>query len=219
MIWNTILFDLDGTLTDPKVGITSAAAVALDYFGIHVEDKDSLAYLIGPPLNESFPEFYGFDEAQTAAAVEKFREYYQRQGWYENIPYPGIESLLSKLRRAGKRLAVATSKPEEISVQILEHFGLAQYFHLICGALSDCQEGCRKATVIRDALKRAGIEDLSDVVMVGDRRHDIAGAHEVGIQAIGVLYGYGDREELEKAGAEYIADTPEELGALLLGAE
>lgn len=215
MSWNTILFDLDGTVTDPKEGITKAAAAALASFGIH-EEPDDLTRFIGPPLDESFPEFYGFDGEQTNMATVKFREYFARQGWLENVPYPGMSALLAELRAAGKRLVIATSKPEVFAVKILEHFGMARYFDVICGAPLDNQAGAKKAAVIRSALKRAGIDDLRDAVMVGDRRHDIAGAHEVGLEAVGVLYGYGSREEHEAAGADLIAEDIAALKKLLL---
>lgn len=212
-MWNTILFDLDGTLTDPKEGITKAAAIALEHFGIH-EEPDRLTHFIGPPLDESFPEFYGFSAEQSQMATEKFREYYVRQGWLENVPYPGMAELLSDLKAAGKQLLVATSKPEVTAVRILEHFGMAEYFHRICGAPLDNQEGAKKANVIRSALSYA--RDTASVVMVGDRRHDIAGAKENGLASIGVLYGYGDRAEHERAGADFIAENLEELRELLL---
>ncbi len=213
MSWNTILFDLDGTVTDPKEGITKAVATALAHFGIQ-ENPDDLTKFIGPPLDESFPEFYGFDAGQTRVAVEKFREYFSRQGWIENVPYPGMEELLRDLRAAGKQLMIATSKPEVFAVRILEHFGLAKYFHHICGAPLDSQQGAKKAAVIHNAL--SCVEDVGKVVMVGDRRYDIAGAHEMGLPAIGVLFGYGDRAEHEAAGAEYIAEDIDALRALLL---
>lgn len=214
MSWQTILFDLDGTLTDPKEGITKSVAYALAHFGIQA-DPDKLTNFIGPPLSESFPEFYGFTEEQTLLAVEKFREYFTQQGWLENVPYPGMAELLRDLQAAGKRLAVATSKPEAFAEQILEHFGMAQYFSLICGAPMDEQRGAKKAEVVADALRRTGA-DPSGAVMVGDRRHDVAGAHENGLPAIGVLYGYGDREEMHSAGAECIAADLAELRQLLL---
>ena len=214
MGWDTILFDLDGTLTDPKEGITKAVAAALAHFGIH-EDPDNLTSFIGPPLPESFIERYGFDEDQILVGIEKFRDYFTRQGWAENIPYPGIDALLAELRSAGKRLLIATSKPEPFAVQILEHFGMAGYFDRICGAPMEEQQGARKADVLRKAL--ADVSDLNRAVMVGDRRHDVAGAHETGLACIGVLYGFGDRDELEQAGAEYIAADLAELRDLLLG--
>ena len=149
MAWNTILFDLDGTLTDPAEGITKAVEAALNHYGITVADRAALHKFIGPPLDESFPEFYGFDAARTAEATEVFRAYFDRQGWRENIPYPGVEDMLRDLRAAGKRLLVATSKPEVFALRIMEHFGLARYFDHICGAPMDNQEGAKKAAVIR----------------------------------------------------------------------
>lgn len=215
-MWKTILFDLDGTLTDPKEGITKAVAIALNRFGIR-EEPGNLTHFIGPPLDESFPEFYGFDREQVAVATETFREYYVRQGWLENVPYPGMAELLRDLQAAGKRLLVATSKPEVTAVRVLEHFGMAQYFDRICGAPLDNQEGARKANVIRSALDWAGPGwDAGNTVMVGDRRHDVAGAHEVGLPCVGVLYGYGNRAEHEKAGAEFIVEDIPALRQLLL---
>ena len=210
------MFDLDGTLTDPKEGITKAVAIALNRFGIR-EEPGNLTHFIGPPLDESFPEFYGFDREQVAVATETFREYYVRQGWLENVPYPGMAELLQDLQAAGKRLLVATSKPEVTAVRVLEHFGMAQYFDRICGAPLDNQEGARKANVIRSALDWAGPGwDAGNTVMVGDRRHDVAGAHEVGLPCVGVLYGYGNRAEHEKAGAEFIVEDIPALRQLLL---
>ena len=217
MSWETILFDLDGTLTDPAEGITKAVEVALNHYGITVEDRSTLNKFIGPPLDESFPEFYGFNDEQVREATRVFREYFGRQGWAENIPYPGIDKLLGDLKAAGKKLIIATSKPEEFAVRIMNHFGLAQYMDVIAGASTDNQEGAKKANVIRKALQRAGVEDLSSVVMVGYRRHDVAGGHEVGMKVIGVLYGYGDRAEHEAAGADYIVEDIPSLEKLLLG--
>ena len=217
MAWNTILFDLDGTLTDPAEGITKAVEVALNHYGITVENRSTLNKFIGPPLDESFPEFYGFNDEQVREATRVFREYFGRQGWAENIPYLGIDKLLSDLKAAGKKLIIATSKPEEFAVRIMNHFDLAQYMDVIAGASTDNQEGAKKANVIRKALQRAGVEDLSSVVMVGDRRHDVAGGHEVGLKVIGVLYGYGDRAEHEAAGADYIVEDIPSLERLLLG--
>lgn len=216
MAWNTILFDLDGTLTDPAEGITKAVEAALNHYGITVADRAALHKFIGPPLDESFPEFYGFDAAQTAEATEVFRAYFDRQGWRENIPYPGVEDMLRDLRAAGKRLLVATSKPEVFALRIMEHFGLAQYFDHICGAPMDNQEGAKKAAVIRDALRRAGVEDLSTAVMVGDRRHDIDGARQAGLEAVGVLWGYGDLQELEASHPVHIVESFDGLKRVLI---
>ena len=207
-MWNTILFDLDGTLTDSQEGIINAISYALDYMGVHME-RGELVKFIGPPLMESLPEYCGFNLRQSEDAIERFREYYQARGWLENAPYPGVPALLRDLKAAGKELLVATSKPEAMAVQVLEHFGLAQYFEQICGAPSSAPDSARKADVVRRAL--GGAADPSRAVMVGDRRHDVEGARENGLPCIGVLYGYGGREELEAAGAELIA---EDMGAL-----
>lgn len=218
-MWTTVLFDLDGTLTDPKVGITKAVAIALEHFGIR-EEPENLTHFIGPPLDESFPEFYGFDARQVEIATEKFREYYVRQGWLENVPYPGIAKLLQDLKASGKLLMVATSKPKVTAVRILEHFGMAGYFDRIFGAPLDNQEGARKVNVIRNALSWANSAwdgwDYSGAVMVGDRRHDVIGAHQAGLPCIGVLYGYGGRAEHENAGADFIAEDLAGLRKLLL---
>ena len=216
MAWNTILFDLDGTLTDPAEGITKAVEAALNHYGITVADRAALHKFIGPPLDESFPEFYGFDAARTAEATEVFRAYFDRQGWRENIPYPGVEDMLRDLRAAGKQLLVATSKPEVFALRIIEHFGLARYFDHICGAPMDNQEGAKKAAVIRDALRRAGVEDLSTAVMVGDRRHDIDGARQAGLEAVGVLWGYGDLQELEASHPVHIVESFDGLKRVLI---
>ena len=206
-MWDTILFDLDGTLTDPKVGITAAFAYALRQFGIEA-DPEGLTAVIGPPLRDSFRDFFGFADRDIPEAIRQYRA--------ENVPYPGIEALLEQLTDAGKRLVVATSKPEEFAVRIMEHFGLAPWFSLICGAPMDESDGGRKENVIAAALRRAGAEDKNRVIMVGDRRHDVEGAHRNGLPAVGVLYGYGSREELTAAGADYITESVRSLGALLI---
>lgn len=216
MQYYTILFDLDGTLTDPKEGITKSVAYALQHFGIQVENLDSLTCYIGPPLAVSFPEYHGISEEDTPTAVAKYRERFSDVGWAENLVYDGIEQMLAALKQAGKKLLVATSKPEVFAVRILEHFGLNGYFDLICGAPMHAPKGHGKADVIRDALERAGISELSGAIMVGDRLHDVEGAHKIGLPCIGVLYGYGDREEMEACRADYIAEDVEALRAMLL---
>lgn len=212
--WDNVLFDLDGTLTDPKQGITTAVSVALRHFGIE-EEPDRLTKFIGPPLAAAFREFYGLSEDDSLEAVRQFRVYFADRGWAENVPYPGMHETLARLRGAGLRLIVATSKPEVFAVRILEHFGMIGCFDLVCGAPLEDQKAAEKDRIIRTALERAGICDFSRTVMVGDRKHDIEGAHAVGLPAIGVLYGYGGREELEKSGADAIVGTVEELETLL----
>lgn len=205
-----ILLDLDGTITNPKLGITKSVQYALSAMNILVEDLDTLTKHIGPPLKYSFMEYYDFNEADADNAVTKYREYFKKTGMYENEVYEGMEQLLNNLKKAGKILIVATSKPEELAKEILEYFHLDHYFDDICGATFDDQRS-RKEDVIRYALGKNKIKDLSKVVMVGDRKYDITGAKEVGVASIGVLYGFGSRVEFEEAGADRIAETVEQL--------
>ena len=209
-----LLFDLDGTLTDPEEGITKAVQLALAHFGIQVEDRTRLRPFIGPPLWDQFTE-WGVTGEQANEAVSVFREYYLEKGVYENKEYAGIREMLGALKGAGYRLYVATSKPEGTAKIVTDYFGLTELFDRVAGASTD-QERVRKADVIRYLLEAEGITDLSAAVMIGDRKHDVLGAKEVGMDSICVLYGYGDRDELEAAGAGYIAATVEELEEYLL---
>ena len=211
-----ILFDLDGTLTDPGMGITNSVMHALTHFGITVTNRSDLYRFIGPPLMDSFVEYYGLTEEQAVEAVRVYREYFADRGWAENTVYSGIEALLADLVAAGKMLLVATSKPQIFAERILVHFGLDKYFTHICGVALQAPRGYSKADVIRDALDRAGVSDLTTAVMVGDRHHDIDGAKVVGISSVGVLYGYGDRTEHEAAGADVIVESVDELRTALL---
>ncbi len=209
-------FDLDGTLTDPAEGITNSFVHALEFFGLEIPDYRTLCSFIGPPLRTTFRETFGFPEEQTDVAVAKYREYFAEKGLFENRLYDGIPALLKKLRGEGRILVVATSKPEEFSVRILEHFGIADYFDRICGSLMD-ESRSDKAEVIKYALESEGINGNSGVMMIGDRKHDIIGAKKNGLYSCGVLYGYGGRQELESAGADFIAGTVENLEKILLG--
>ena len=213
---NIILFDLDGTLTDSGPGIMKAGQYALRAVGIE-RDWRELSFFVGPPLSETFARFVSAENVD--AAVAKFREYYQQDGWLDNAPYPGIPALLAHLKSEGKRLFVATSKLDTMAERILEHFGLAPYFDAICGAPEGDKEAGKKVNVVKAALKAAGCDDLSRAVMVGDREHDVIGAHLAGLDVIGVLYGYGSREELTAAGADQIAETPEALETLILSTD
>ncbi len=208
-----VLFDLDGTLTDPREGITNSAAHALRHFGIQA-DRDTLTFFIGPPLYESFERF-SIPEERMEEAVEKFREYFEPRGWLENMPYPGIGETLERLQNAGLKLILATSKPEEFAVRIMERFDLAKYFTLLCGAPMD-ERRAGKAAVVARALREAGVSDLSRALMVGDRRHDVEGARQNGLDTVGVLWGYGSREELEGAGVRCLAGNLAELEEILL---
>lgn len=214
-MYQTILFDLDGTLTDPGEGITNSVAYALEKFDIKNEDRTSLYKFIGPPLKDSFMEFYSFSEEDALKAIAYYRERFREKGMFENKVYAGIVELLSKLKHAGKKLIVATSKPEEFTLTILKHFDLLQYFDFVAGATMDGSRS-EKTEIIQYALKHGQIENLDKTVMVGDRKFDIIGAKANGIDSIGVLFGYGSLEELEIAGATYIADSPEELGKLII---
>lgn len=210
-----ILFDLDGTLTDPGIGITNSVMYALGKCGLPIPDRRSLYRFIGPPLTDSFEEFYGFSRERAAQAVSFYREYFQEKGLYENAVYDGIPELLGRLRDAGKVLLVASSKPEVFVVRILEHFGLSKYFTVVAGSNLDGTRA-KKDEVIQCALERMQIADLTGAVMVGDREHDILGAKKTGLVSVGVLFGYGGRQELEQAGADHIAGTVEGLGEILL---
>ena len=209
---NIILFDLDGTLTDSGPGIMKAGQYALRAFGIE-RDWRELSFFVGPPLSETFAHFVSAENVD--AAVAKFREYYQQDGWLDNAPYPGIPALLADLHARGCQLVLATSKPEEYARRIMEHFDLAQYFTAICGATLD-ETRTDKAEVIAYALDTIGLTDKTGVVMVGDREHDVIGAKKNALPCIGVLYGYGTREELMRAGASCLAASVAELQPILL---
>ena len=209
-MYNIIFFDLDGTLTDPGVGITNSVAYALKKWGIEVEDRTALYPFIGPPLSDSFQRYYGFSKEDSLRAVEYYREYFRDRGLYENEAYEGVEEMLSALKAAGKKIVLATSKPEHFAFQILEHFHLDGYFDFKAGASMD-ESRNKNGQVIAYALESLGITDKSQVLMVGDREHDVLGARENGLDSIGVLFGYGSREELETAGATYIAETMSDI--------
>ena len=209
-MYRYILFDLDGTLTDPGTGITNSVAYALDKFSITVPDRSELYKFIGPPLVDSFMNYYGFSEEDANRAVAYYREYFKPTGIYENEIYDGVPELLEGLKAQGKTVILATSKPEIFAHEILKHFGIFSYFDLAAGATLDSTRS-RKADVIAYALDSLGITDRSLCLMVGDRAQDINGARENGIDSLGVLFGYGDRAELESAGATYIAETVDEI--------
>ena len=210
-----ILFDLDGTLTNSQLGITTCVAYALESFGIHTENPEELRKFIGPPLKESFVKYYNMTDGEGDRAVEKYRERFATVGLYENEVYAGIPELLQKLKAQGKTLLVATSKPTVYSDKILEHFGLKEYFSYIAGSELD---GTRvnKAEVIQYALEQMKITETETIVMIGDKEHDMIGAGICGVDSIGVLYGFGEREELENHGATYIAETVSDLEKILL---
>ena len=213
-----ILFDLDGTISDSAHGIVDSAIHALNAMGIPPGDRDDLKKFIGPPLSESFSMYYNLEGDDLVTAMMHFREYYESKGVFENAMYEGIEQLLTALRERGVNLAIATSKPEFFARQILDRYGIAKYFSYIAGSNID-ESGSNKDEVVAYALSSLKIPDgeKESVLMVGDRRHDVAGAAKNDIDCVGVLYGYGSKEELEKAGAKYIVRDIDELKALLCG--
>lgn len=213
-----LLFDLDGTLTDPKTGICTCVQYALSSFGIDEPDIEKLTPFIGPPLKDSFMEFYDMDEGQAEAAVEKYRERFQDTGIFENQVYEGIPGMLEKLNSKGFYLAVASSKPTVFVERILEHFHIKKYFKVIVGSELD---GTRvnKDEVVAEALRQLFGEnpvEKENVYMIGDRRFDVEGARIIGVESVGVAYGYGDMEELRGAKADYIVRSVEELQEFLL---
>lgn len=208
-----VLFDLDGTLTDPSTGITNSVMYALRHYGISAGRAELLRF-IGPPLTDSFEEFYGFSHEQAVEAVGVYREYFRDKGIFENTVYPGVRALLAALNENGRTVIMATSKPEVFARRIADHFAMTPFFHVIAGS---CLNGdrVRKGDVIAYALRQAGA-DPADAVMVGDREHDCIGARQCGIPVIGVLYGFGSRTELTAAGADTIAGDLRQLRRILL---
>ena len=199
-----ILFDLDGTLTDSEEGIIRSIQYALASFGID-EKAENLKEFLGPPAHIAYQKYYGFSEEQAALAVEKYRERFSVTGIYENRLYNGIPELLEKLTQDGKVLAIATSKPLVYTEIILKHFGIEHYFTEVVGSTMD-GSFCDKSEIVAEALRRCGV-DKSECIMVGDRRYDVIGAKDNGIKSIGALYGYGSREELSEAGADFIVEN------------
>ena len=198
-MYDICFFDLDGTIIDSAPGITNSVMYALEKFGIEETEREKLYKFIGPPLTDSFAGFYGFDDT----------------GIFECSVYPGFEKSLKALKAAGKRLFVATSKPEVYARRIIEHFDLDQYFEYVAGMELDGGRGS-KAEVIGYLIDTCRMQDKKRILMIGDREHDVLGAKQEGLDCMGVLYGFGNREELEKAGALYVAGTPEDIAGIIL---
>jgi phosphoglycolate phosphatase len=217
-MYDIILFDLDGTLTDPKPGITKSIQYALAKMGIIEDDLDKLTAFIGPPLIPSFKTFYNLNDNEAKQAVEYYRERFSTIGLYENAVYEGMKELLEELQNQGRTMFVATSKPTVFSKKIVEHFGLLHFFTAVIGSELD---GTRveKNEVIEYVLSEINDYDVARIVMVGDRNFDIVGAQQNGIDVIGVTYGYGSDDELKEAKPNYIVKTISELREVLLHAQ
>jgi len=213
-----VFFDLDGTLTDPKEGITKSVQYALRHFGIEEEELTKLEVFIGPPLKDSFRELYGFDEAQCEEAIPVFRNYFEKAGIFENKVVEGVPEMLKALTDAGIKCVITSSKPEIYARKIMEHFELSGYMSEIVGIDLDEKFGFTKPEVVAEAIRRLNIseEERTSVVVVGDRRFDILAAKEAGLQSIGVTYGYAPEGELEEAGADQLVASVAELSAALL---
>lgn len=213
--YSCVLFDLDGTLTDPYEGITKAVQRGLLHFGIDEPNREKLRVFIGPPLRESFVKYYPVPKERVEEAVSAYRSYFSVTGLFENKLYDGTVELLRALYDNGVRILLATSKPEPFARRITEHFGIDVYFYDQCG--SDFEGKYEtKAQVVAHAIEKCGIPS-SDILMVGDREHDVIGAKANGIDCAGVLWGYGDRDELESAGADMIFENISALRDALLG--
>lgn len=213
--YQTIIFDLDGTLTDSQVGIINSLTYAFQQMGLPLPAKSLLKKFIGPPLSQSFQDFCGLNDIETQKTISYYRQYFADKGWKENQLLPGARELLAKLKQAGKTLLVASSKPEVFVKQILDHFEIDSYFTVIAGASLDDSRS-QKSAVIAHALKTAKIEELKGCVMVGDRKHDVEGAKVQGLPTIGLLLGFGSRQELEESGAIAIAENFQDLEEILL---
>jgi phosphoglycolate phosphatase len=214
--YDIILFDLDGTLTDPKIGITKSIQYALAKLGIGEEDQGKLVAFIGPPLLESFKKFYSFDDSRARQAVDYYREYFSDKGIFENNVYHGIPELLQQLYDKKRKLILATSKPTIYSERILEHFDLYKYFHFIVGSNFDLTLTSKIEIIKKILLRLTGYQE-NQVVMVGDRKEDVIGAQQNSLDSIAVTYGYGSTEELKKVNPTYIIGSVEELKLLMHG--
>lgn len=207
--YNVIAFDLDGTLTNPESGLLSAFVYCFKKLGVPYDSKDSLKKYIGPPLYDEWQKDFGWSFEEASYAVEVFREYYNIYGWWDNEVYSGIEELLRELKASGKKLVVATSKPEVTAKKVLRHFGLDKYFDYIAGASMNGSEDL-KWQILNRALSAVDAEK-SEAILVGDRKYDAEGAKICGIDSLGVLWGHGSRRELEAAGFVYIVNSPDEI--------
>ncbi len=212
--FDILLFDLDGTLTNSGEGIARGVDIALRSIGIEEKDFGKHLRFIGPPIAESFNRFYGLEGEVLENAVTAFRAYYNKTGLFVNFPYEGIEDVLKELKENGKVLCLATSKPEDLALRVLERFDLVKYFDIICGSDFSVNRDS-KTLVVEEVLKTLNVLDKSKVLMIGDRLHDIEGAKNNGIKCLGVLYGFGSQEEFEEYQADYIIENVKDLLQLI----
>ena len=212
--YKVILFDLDGTISDSGEGITNSVKYALKKFGIEENDYEKLKFFVGPPLYASFEKYYGFTHEQAVKAVEYYREYYNAGGIFELKIYDGVIDLLKSLKKANKQIILATSKPEIYAEKIARKFGFYDLFDNISGALLDGSR-IEKSDIIAYALDRIGNPDIATCIMIGDTAFDVIGAANLGMDSIGVTYGYGKSEDIESAGATYMANSPYEIKKIL----
>ncbi|MDX8362613.1 HAD family hydrolase [Cytobacillus sp. IB215316] len=213
--YKVILFDLDGTLSDPKIGITKSVQYALKNMNIVENDLDKLECFIGPPLQVSFADYYHFDEEKIERAIELYRERFKDKGMFENVLYPNVPRLLSQLKEQNYKLVVATSKPTVFAEKILNYFHIEQFFDLVVGSNLDGSRAS-KTEIIQHVLDEYNENELNDFIMIGDRKHDIIGANNTGIDSIGVTYGYGSFEELSIVKPTYIANNVEKIREIFL---
>jgi len=213
-MYDTIIFDLDGTLSESAEGITKSVQYMLEKFGIIEPDLKKLECFIGPPITVSLKSLYGFDDDKAWQGVMYYRERFEKKGIYENRPYDGVENMLKKLKAAGKTLAIATSKPQPQTEIIIRRYGFDKYLDCVIGP-DPKSKTTTKSDVVSYVIDRLGC-DKNATVMVGDKHHDINGAKDNGIKSIGVLYGYGSKQELEESGADVIVDSVAELEEILL---
>lgn len=217
MSYQYLLFDLDGTLTDSGLGIMNSAAYALEQMGYDVGDRELLRRFVGPPLNDTFHNCYGVPLDRISEAIRQYRVCYNEMGGiFENEPYPNIHQCLADLKAAGKTLLVATSKPLPMAQRVLDHFNLTQYFDFVFGGTMDeSGGGCVKSVVVGHAVDACGADAKGQILMIGDREHDIHGAHLNGLPCMGVLWGYGSRAEFLQAGADYIVENYDQLKSIV----
>lgn len=214
-VYNNIFLDVDGTIIDPKIGITKSAKFALEKIGIKTNSFDDLEFFIGPPLEESFKRYYKFEDEKCELAIKYFREYFGKYGIRENTLYDGIIDILIELKKRKKRLVIATSKPTDFTEEILKNYDIYKYFDFISGSTLDNTRN-KKADIIKYAIDNLNIKNPEDCIMIGDRKHDIIGAKSNQMDSIGVLYGYGTFDELKNESATYIINSVKDILKVLL---